>query len=243
MQIQISYTFVMDSKQIVNRIWDTQLRLPDGDLKPILIIDLKSSVSSLRYEIYSTLGEYLSGLHSRQIDFSQVSNNRNHLIFYLDKLDVERVFFIRLFDVEVINTQLPNQHNYMNSRQNIASEPVTQLVKITDPIFYFHQLKPIIQILQPSEPEQANIIFAVDDERQTPIPDILSSIDPSLNPLNTTSPQIANQSKDNHDICHICQNNFEEGDDTKELPCKHRFHSKEINEWFEKKQTCPICDL
>lgn len=240
----------MDSKQIVNQIWDTQLRLSDGDIKPILIIDLKASVTSLRYEIYSTLGEYLSGLHSRQLDFSQVSNNRNHLIFYLDKLDVERVFFIRLFDVEVINTQLPNQNNYNNFRQNMVIEPLSQLVKITDPIFYFHQLKPVIVPSQPIAPEHANIIFAVDDERQSPPPEMLPTSDPSGDPsgdpnvtTQNTMADVSTSATKSNEMCHICQNNFEEGEETKGLPCGHRFHTKEINEWFEKKQNCPICDI
>jgi hypothetical protein len=224
----------MDHKQIVNRIWDSQLTLPDGDVKPILIIDLKSSVNSLKYEIYSTLGEYLSGTYTRQIDFTQVSNNRNLLLFYLNQLNIERVFFIRLLEVEVINTQIPNQSSY-NFRHSTPSEPTSQVIKITDPIFYFHQLKPMIVPVIPIPPEQANLVFAVDDcnDRQSPPP----SDQPTLGNGITTGDTLTD------DCCHICQQPFAEGDDIKLLSCNHRFHSREINDWLERKNTCPICSI
>ena len=45
------------------------------------------------------------------------------------------------------------------------------------------------------------------------------------------------------DCCHICQQSFAEGDDIKLLSCNHKFHSKEINDWLERKNTCPICSI
>ncbi len=231
----LNYYYSMDQKQIVNRIWDTQLTLPDNDVKPILIIDLKASVSSLKYEIYSTIGEYLSGTYTRQIDFTQVSNNRNHLIFYLDHLNTERVFFIRLLEVEVINTQIPNPSNF-NFRHSTAPEPINQLVKINEPIFHFHQLKPVvIPPPLPTPPEQANLKFAVDDERLlTPPPAPANANDAAVYGNAVGTDMIDN-------FCQICQHPFNEGDEIKSLSCNHRFHVREINDWLERKNTCPIC--
>ena len=41
--------------------------------------------------------------------------------------------------------------------------------------------------------------------------------------------------------CVICLNDFEVGEKVMILPCVHMFHSECIRDWFEAKDTCPIC--
>jgi len=41
--------------------------------------------------------------------------------------------------------------------------------------------------------------------------------------------------------CSICICTYEEDEDTTFLPCKHRFHSACVLEWFKRSHVCPYC--
>ena len=41
--------------------------------------------------------------------------------------------------------------------------------------------------------------------------------------------------------CYISLEDFKEGDTILELPCGHYFLEEKINEWLNKKTTCPVC--
>lgn len=41
--------------------------------------------------------------------------------------------------------------------------------------------------------------------------------------------------------CPICINNYELGEQLRILECKHCFHISCIDEWLQKKSTCPLC--
>ena len=42
--------------------------------------------------------------------------------------------------------------------------------------------------------------------------------------------------------CTICIEDISKGEYLKELPCTHKFHTKCIDEWLERKQICPNCN-
>ncbi|KAG2297903.1 hypothetical protein Bca4012_009091 [Brassica carinata] len=41
--------------------------------------------------------------------------------------------------------------------------------------------------------------------------------------------------------CPICLEEWVEGDVAAEMPCKHEFHSKCVEEWLGRHATCPLC--
>uniref|UniRef100_M4EDI9 RING-type E3 ubiquitin transferase n=1 Tax=Brassica campestris TaxID=3711 RepID=M4EDI9_BRACM len=41
--------------------------------------------------------------------------------------------------------------------------------------------------------------------------------------------------------CSICLEEWSEGDVAAEMPCKHEFHSKCVEEWLGRHATCPLC--
>ncbi|KAK4528581.1 hypothetical protein GAYE_SCF61G6526 [Galdieria yellowstonensis] len=45
----------------------------------------------------------------------------------------------------------------------------------------------------------------------------------------------------NNDYCAICLEEFEPDALVRRLPCKHLFHSQELERWFAKSNFCPIC--
>ena len=42
--------------------------------------------------------------------------------------------------------------------------------------------------------------------------------------------------------CLICLESFKDKETVIRLKCNHYYHTHCIYTWFEKKQTCPICD-
>ncbi|XP_076884874.1 E3 ubiquitin-protein ligase SIRP1-like [Bidens hawaiensis] len=46
---------------------------------------------------------------------------------------------------------------------------------------------------------------------------------------------------DNSFQCSVCLEDFEGGNEAKEMPCKHRFHGECIITWLDLHSTCPVC--
>lgn len=67
---------------------------------------------------------------------------------------------------------------------------------------------------------------------------LMSYIKPKLTTL--TYKSIA-ELPDENDRCTICYDDYKVGTGIKILPCNHHFHSECIDEWFNVKDSCPLC--
>ncbi|KAK3930450.1 E3 ubiquitin-protein ligase RNF181 [Frankliniella fusca] len=47
--------------------------------------------------------------------------------------------------------------------------------------------------------------------------------------------------QDEGNQCPVCLKNFEKGEEVKEMPCQHTFHSGCILPWLQKTNSCPLC--
>ena len=42
-------------------------------------------------------------------------------------------------------------------------------------------------------------------------------------------------------VCAVCLSAFDAGEQLTVLPCRHRFHTAEIQRWLADHKTCPLC--
>ncbi|CAH2037786.1 unnamed protein product [Thlaspi arvense] len=52
---------------------------------------------------------------------------------------------------------------------------------------------------------------------------------------------VIGEDKERGGSCAICLEEWSEGDVAAEMPCKHKFHSKCVEEWLGVHATCPLC--
>ncbi|KAG7402026.1 hypothetical protein PHYBOEH_007240 [Phytophthora boehmeriae] len=61
------------------------------------------------------------------------------------------------------------------------------------------------------------------------------------NPESASPQQNSPDAVSNEDVCPICLIEFEDGEDVRNLPCKHIFHVACIDEWLKRNTSCPMC--
>lgn len=84
--------------------------------------------------------------------------------------------------------------------------------------------------------DEGDDIFLRRNPRDTPAPRYM------VNNLPKKTFHRATMADNDHDVCAICLDDFEEGDELRVLPCKHDFHRPCIDQWLlTRKRTCPIC--
>ncbi|KAI3823155.1 hypothetical protein L1987_04587 [Smallanthus sonchifolius] len=65
---------------------------------------------------------------------------------------------------------------------------------------------------------------------------------PAQKKMVETMPTVKIEQDLNHLIwCSVCLEDFEVGNEVKEMPCKHRFHGECILTWLDLHSTCPVC--
>ncbi|POM69063.1 hypothetical protein PHPALM_14692 [Phytophthora palmivora] len=60
-------------------------------------------------------------------------------------------------------------------------------------------------------------------------------------PIEQLTPTTDDGTTENDDVCPICLIEFEDGEDVRNLPCKHIFHVACIDEWLKRNTSCPMC--
>ena len=67
---------------------------------------------------------------------------------------------------------------------------------------------------------------------------LISYVKPKLKTINYNS---VDELPDENDRCTICYDDYKLGNAVKILPCDHHFHCECIDEWFNVKDSCPLC--
>jgi len=82
---------------------------------------------------------------------------------------------------------------------------------------------------------------AVQEARARPLgalsPDEIAAI-----PSFKLTPEDIKLDNEEKDVCVICQDDFQVGDQAKRLLCRHLFHVQCIDAWLERSSLCPICN-
>jgi hypothetical protein len=149
----------MNHKKIIANVQDSYLfDSVTGQKEPIIIIDIKSSVHSFEYEIYSNKGFHLSGNHNKNFNFSDISHNVNRLVVPIKKDQIESMFFIKLFNVKVMKTgPSKNQSEHIIDNSN-------DLIEIDDKIFLFYTFSQRSDFSKQNWSKIAHIGMSIDDD-------------------------------------------------------------------------------
>jgi hypothetical protein len=56
-----------------------------------------------------------------------------------------------------------------------------------------------------------------------------------------TCPIIPITNPESHDLCLVCQDHYQIGDEALKLPCQHLYHKESLLPWLKSRNTCPTC--
>jgi hypothetical protein len=56
-----------------------------------------------------------------------------------------------------------------------------------------------------------------------------------------TCPKISITNPESHDLCLVCQDHYQIGDEALKLPCQHLYHKDCLLPWLQSRNTCPTC--
>lgn len=80
-------------------------------------------------------------------------------------------------------------------------------------------------------------MLQLEEEEKQPVPkDFLDAL-----PLSEFTEANKQNFSEENKMCAICQCNYEVGEKFIIVPCLHRFHKDCVTQWFEQKNTCPVC--
>jgi len=143
----------MDTKQIINNIWDSVILDPiSNKTDKIVIIDIKATVCSFKYEVYSDKGYCLMSSYHKKVEFGSVSDYGNRLIIPIRKDQPEAIYFIRFYEIKVIKPAV------VNSR--FGGETIQEIIELNDPVFCFYHIKSTTEV----KPNSHVDVSITDDE-------------------------------------------------------------------------------
>ncbi|KAK8668901.1 hypothetical protein V6N13_106347 [Hibiscus sabdariffa] len=130
-------------------------------------------------------------------------------------------------------TFIQNHLNDLRSRgaqiefviQNNSSEPGFRLPANLGDYFIGPGLEQLIQQLAENDPNR----YGTPPASKSAI-EALPTVKIAKNNLNSEFNQ-----------CAVCMDEFEEGTEAKQMPCKHRYHKDCILPWLEMHNSCPVC--
>lgn len=60
-------------------------------------------------------------------------------------------------------------------------------------------------------------------------------------PSSMTDSDMGGKEEEEADKCAVCLGEYEDGEDVKELPCMHMFHTECVDQWLKLNRICPVC--
>lgn len=220
--------------------------------------NVKGQVKQLRRDRYRRVQKAHKQIKTKHC--KSVLNNKgrkplyiNHRVYKMMELDIHRLCYMPSpkrdkikvkRDVAKGNTVTPitNKFSATRSNNNYRPTPVQCLAhtihKDNLPNDLDSALANLLMNLQHRDltPEDYDLLLRLDEARVKP--KTLSE-----NKLQQFKTEII-ESNDNLEVCPICMDLYEKGQERKYLPCKHSFHSNCIDSWLKNSSmNCPIDNL
>ncbi|CAG8610868.1 1965_t:CDS:2 [Funneliformis mosseae] len=153
-------------------------------------------------------------------------------------------------DMDNFTVQFPLDQHVQQSQQVTPTNPTTPttLTNPTTPTTPTTSTTPTTPTTSttsttPTTPTTPAATTAATNQITPTTPTHQTNTDITTIPANQTSPTVTSASTDDDtDTCAICLEDFENGEEIRELPCKHWYHIECIDPWLTtKSSSCPLC--
>ena len=161
---------------------------------------------------------------------------------YIENQQIECIFCYNQICEEINeNSQITNPQNYIPYNPRRREEHQPQIIRISNPNNFLIDFVLNLINMEYEEEEIENILNYImnnDTNRYGSPPASKSEID-KLNKYILTKEKLDNYGNEN--ICSVCKEEFQIGNECMDLPCNHYFHKDCLMPWLNQHDSCPIC--
>ena len=159
---------------------------------------------------------------------------------YIESQPIECIFCYNQICEEITGNENNNPQNYIPYNPR-GEEQQPQIIRISNPNNFLIDFVLNLLNLEYEEEEIETILNYImnnDTNRYGSPPASKTEIE-KLNKYILTKEKLDNLGIEN--ICSVCKEEFQIGNEMLDLPCKHYFHKDCLMPWLNQHDSCPIC--